>query len=170
MNINFFDPLCQTIINASVFGICDDPPPPAKPAYIDTINQNKWIASVENINQRELTFVAIDNCIEIFRNDGNMDSRCDAMITFQDTIIFVELKDRQSSGWLAKGESQLRNIIGIFAANYDLSSYKSKIAYVSNKSKPNFQSGQMTRIQKFKNDTGFALKISTVITLSQVIR
>ena len=165
MNVNFFDPLCQTIINAPLFGICDDPPPPSKPAYIDTIDHSKWIATVENANQRELIFVAIDNCIEIFRTDGSMDSRCDAMITFQDKIIFVELKDRQSSGWLAKGESQLRNIIDIFAANYDLSLYKSKIAYVSNKSKPNFQSGQMTRIEKFKNDTGFILKISTVIAL-----
>lgn len=166
MNINFFDPLCQTIINASVFGICDDSPPPSKPAYVDITNHSKWIATVKNANQRELIFVAIDNCIEIFRTDGSMDSRCDAMVTFQDTIIFVELKDRQSSGWLAKGESQLKNMIALFTANYDISTYKSKTAYVSNKSKPDFQSGQMTRIQKFKDDTGFILKISTVITLS----
>jgi hypothetical protein len=165
MNVNFFDPLCQTTTQSSVFGICDDTPPPSKPAYIDAIDRNKWIATVENTNQRELIFVAIDNCIKIFRSDGSMDSRCDAMLAFQDTIIFVELKDRQSSGWLAKGESQLKNMIALFTANYDISAYKFRNAYLSNKSKPNFQSGQMTRIQKFKNDTGFILKISTVITI-----
>ncbi len=166
MSMNFFVPRCQTSTNAALFGICDDPPPPSNPAYIDTIDHSKWIATVENANQKELIFIAIDNCIEIFRTDGSMDSRCDAMIVYQDKIIFIELKDRQSSGWLSKGELQLKNIIGIFAANYDLAAYTSKTAYVSNKSRPNFQSGQMTRIEKFKDDTGFILKVSTTITLS----
>lgn len=95
-----------------------------------------------------------------------MESRCDGMLSYEDKIIFVELKDRQKSGWLVKGEEQLRNIISIFASSNDLNLYNSKAAYVANKSRPYIQSGQMTRIQQFRNDTGFILMIQNIITLS----
>jgi hypothetical protein len=166
MNINFFDPKCQTTTSEAEFGICDDPPPPHQPAYISTTDPDKWIATIQNSNELELVFTAIDNCIEIKRDDGNMESRCDAMIICGNNIIFVELKERNSGKWQQKGEKQLKTIIDIFGKNHGLDSYGSKVAYVANKFKPDLESSQKERIQKFKDQTGFTLRILNKIVVS----
>ena len=170
MNINFFDERCQSKINSSKFGLCDEPSPSQKPAYIDTDicnEQEKWIAIVENKTEIEIIFTAIDKCIEIKRVDGKMDSRCDGMLTYPDSIIFVELKERmvENSVWVGKGEKQLRNIISVFKKNHNVDSYKSKKAYIANNKKPNFQSSQINRMEKFKDDTGFRLRIENTIKI-----
>lgn len=61
MSINFFDPNCQNRTNQSEFGLCDDPSP--TPAYIDidiSHKDEKWIAIVDNSNEIEIIFTAID--------------------------------------------------------------------------------------------------------------
>lgn len=166
MGINFFEPCCQTITNEVVFGLCDDPPPSNAPAYIDTTNSIGWIATVQNANATEVTFTAIDHCIDIRRDNGEMDSRCDAMLIYEDKIIFVELKERNSGKWFKKAEDQLRATISTFGANNNLSSYSQKIAYVANKLKPNFQSGNTEKIAKFRDETGFILRTENIITMS----
>jgi len=44
MPIDFFKPSCKTNSNSIKFGLCDDPPPDANPAFIDEMDQSKWIA------------------------------------------------------------------------------------------------------------------------------
>jgi hypothetical protein len=170
MNINFFDERCQNKTHSSKFGLCDEPSPSEKPAYIDTDicnEQEKWIAIVENKTEIEITFTAIDKCIAIKRVDGKMDSRCDGMLTYWDSIIFVELKERavKNNVWVGKGEQQLRNAIRVFKENHSLDSYQSKKAYIANNKKPNFQSSQTNRMEKFKDDTGFRLRIENNIKI-----
>lgn len=170
MNINFFDERCQRKTNSSKFGLCDEPSPSEKPAYIDTDicnEQEKWIAIVENKNEIEITFTAIDKCIEIKRVDGSMDSRCDVMLTYWDSIIFVELKERavKNNVWVGKGEKQLRNIIRVFKENHNVDSYKSKKAYIANNKKPRVPEGQRIRMKKFRDDTGFRLMIENTIKI-----
>ncbi len=163
MSINFFDLNCQEITNAVKFGLCDDQLPSNKPAYIDVISPNKWIAVVINTDAIEVTFTAIDHCLKI---DSNLGDRCDAMLTYQDKIIFVELKERRNKQWLAKGEEQLENTISIFKSdpNNNLDFYKSKIAYIANRLRPDMHSSKMVRTQKFKDRTGFILEpIRTII-------
>jgi hypothetical protein len=155
MNINFFDPKCQTTTSEAEFGICDDPPPPSQPAYMSTADPDNWIATIQNSNGSKLVFTAIDHCIEIKRDNGEIESRCDAMIICGDKIIFVELKERNGRGWLAKGEEQLKTIIHIFSQNHSLDPYSSKVAYVANKSKPDLESSEKIRIQKFKDQTDY---------------
>lgn len=168
MGINFFDENCQSQTNQSKFGLCDDPPPSNNPAYIDTEDSNKWIAIVENNQELEVIFTAIDNCIEILRPDGKMDSRCDGMLTYEGKIIFVELKQRKytNSVWIEDGEKQLRKTIAVFIKDNDLDSYKSKKAYIANNKKPQFQYSHKEKMQKFKNDTGFILLIQNIIKIS----
>ena len=165
MSVNFFELACQDLTNASQFGICDDIP--GHRAYIDAADNTKWIAIVNNSNEYDVTFTAIDNCISILRPDGTMDSRCDGMLTFINTIIFVELKERTVANkvWVAKGESQLRNMITKFSANHNISLYSIRKAYVANSMKPLFQVGQQARMQKFLDDTGVTLIIQNVIDL-----
>ena len=167
MSINFFDANCQSQTNQPKFGLCDDPNKDKDPAYIDTVDCSKWIAIVENNQEIEVIFTAIDNCIEILRSDGTMDNRCDGMLTYNNHIIFVELKERNfRNKWVGKGEEQLKNTINVFIANHDLAIYKSKKAYIANNKKPNFQSSQITRMDKFKDETGFRLIIQNTIEIS----
>ena len=167
MSINFFDANCQSQTNQYKFGLCDDPNKDKDPAYIVTVDCSKWIAIVENNQEIEVIFTAIDNCIEILRSDGTMDNRCDGMLTYNNHIIFVELKERNfRNKWVGKGEEQLKNTINVFIANHDLAIYKSKKAYIANNKKPNFQSSQITRMDKFKDETGFRLIIQNTIEIS----
>jgi hypothetical protein len=167
MSINFFDANCQSQTNQYKFGLCDDPNKDKDPAYIDTVDCSKWIAIVENNQEIEVIFTAIDNCIEILRSDGTMDNRCDGMLTYNNHIIFVELKERNfRNKWVGKGEEQLKNTINVFIANHDLAIYKSKKAYIANNKKPTFQSSQITRMDKFKDETGFRLIIQNTIEIS----
>jgi len=107
------------------------------------------------------------NCIEILRSDGTMDNRCDGMLTYNKHIIFVELKERNfRNSWVVKGEKQLKNTINVFIANHDLAIYKFKIAHIANNKQPDFQSSQMIRMERFKNETGFRLIIQNTIKVS----
>ena len=165
MSINFFKSTCQSQTNQYKFGLCDDPN--EDPAYIDIDDCSKWIAIVENNQEIEVIFTAIDNCIEILRSDGTMENRCDGMLTYNNHLIFVELKEKNyRNNWVVKGEKQLKNTINVFIANHDLEIYKSKKAYIANNKKPNFQSSQSERMDKFKDETGFRLIIQNTIEIS----
>ena len=167
MSINFFDANCQSQTNQYKFGLCDDPNKDKDPAYIDTVDCSKWIAIVENNQEIEVIFTAIDNCIEILRSDGTMDNRCDGMLTYNNHLIFVELKEKNyRNNWVVKGEKQLKNTINVFIANHDLAIYKSKKAYIANSRKPNFQSSQSERMDRFKDETDFRLIIRNTIEIS----
>lgn len=168
MSIIFFDTNCQSQTNQPKFGLCDDPPPSENPAYININDSRKWIAIVENNQEINVIFTAIDKCIQILRSDGKMDNRCDGMLTYNNNIIFVELKERKytNSVWIDEGENQLRKIISVFINNHDLQIFKSKKAYIANSKKPQFQYSHKERMQKFRNDTGFTLIIQNTIKVS----
>lgn len=174
MGINFFDQNCQTITNAIEFGLCDDTPPPSNVrAYVDTMDRHKWIAFVQNAARISVTFTAIDACIIIKRPNGKDSKRCDAMLTYENKIIFVELKksNREDSfdggtGEFGGGIGQLIETISFFSQNYPLDQYQRKTAYVANKLKPNFQFGNKTTIDKFKEKTGFILRTKNEILIS----
>ena len=167
MGINFFDPCCQTTTDAVEFGLCDDPPPPSNvPAYIDTISRNKWIAFVQNPNQISITFTAIDSCITIKRLNEEDSKRCDVMLIYGNKIIFVELKESNRNDSFNDGIGQLTETINFFSQNHAINQYIRKTAYVANKLKLNFQSGNSARINEFKNDTGFRLETKNTILIS----
>lgn len=166
MSINFFEERCQRKTSQPRFGLCDEPSPSKDPAYIDfdVSNEGKWIAIVENANTIEVTFSAIDNCIEIEGSDGK---RCDGMLTYQNRIIFLELKERnyRNSIWIDEAEQQLENTINLFLRNNDIANYKSKKAYIANRKNPNFQYAHKERMQRFSNRTGFRLTIENTIKI-----
>ena len=157
--------VCKSTVQSSTFGLCDDPPPSSLPDYIDTTSPMKWIASVNNPNLKPVTFKAIDNCVEILRPDGLQESRCDGLLIIGSNLIFVELKDRASSGWLGKGRSQLTITITKFKQEHDVSQFEKVEAYVCNKQKPLAVTNISTEAQKFKNDTGILLKVDRNISI-----
>lgn len=168
MPINFHDAACQESTTDKLFGLCDAPPPPYTPAYInkDTVNKPNWIAEVINNDSKEVTFTAIDNCIEILRADGTAESRCEGMLTYDKTIIFLELKNRTASGWLAKARDQLKITILLFEQNNDMSNYDTKRAHIANAQRPFFHSNYSRVIDEIKTETGFITEVKAIIEIT----
>jgi hypothetical protein len=159
---------CQTYSNQKLFGLCDDPPPAKRPAYIDEKDGDRWIAVVVNEESFDTTFTAVDNCIETRRVDGKTDNRCDGILSYDTTVIFVELKQRGAIGnaWVIDAEVQLKASIGYFERNADSDDYTVKKAYISNSEHPKFKYTQARRMEQFQADTGFTLRIENRIILT----
>ena len=157
--------LCSEVVNSSEFGIYDDPENETEPPYIlHKNNQHLWIAAVTNDPPQEIAFRAIDKCLILNKPDGTLDNRCDAMLTYSDNVIFVELKHRTFRGWLDDGELQLRSTIKHFKQNHNSAAYALRNAYVSN-SAIRYPEFELERKEKFEDETGFMLKIDTNITI-----
>lgn len=167
MSINFNVIKCQTQSGRRRFGLCDDPSPAKNPAYIDEIDGTKWIAVVENEHRYDATFTAIDNCIEIRRSDGTVEKRCDGMLSYNSTVIFVELKQRGTKGnqWVKDAELQLKASIEEFERTDLAEDFSIKQAYISNSEHPKFKSSQLRRMEQFFTDTGYVLRIINRIKL-----
>jgi hypothetical protein len=167
MSINFNLANCQTHSSEKLFGLCDDPSPATNPAYIDENNGAKWIAVVENEYRYQVTFTAIDNCILIKRRDGTIDKRCDGVLIYNSTVIFVELKERGAFGnaWVKDAEEQLRVSISHFEASDEAEKYTEKKAYIANSEHPKFKESQARRMDQFSTETGYVLRIVNRIPL-----
>lgn len=165
MSINFFETQCSSSSKDKLIGICDDPPPASNPAYLDLQHRNNWVGIVKNLQEKNFSFHAIDNCIEIIKPDGTTDSRCDGLLKINKDLVFVELKNRVSTGWLSKGRSQLTNTINIFKRNHDPNDFNSIKAYVSNKQRPYSNTIHFSEIQRFRIDTSLILRVQQEIEI-----
>src|SRR4051812_42064336 len=123
-----FKALCQDVTQARYFGICDDKP--HQRAYIDIVDGGRWMTVVQNDTRQEITFTALDNCIEIRKVNGKMESRCEGVITYNDTIIFVEIKQRVGDAhtWVKDADKQLRASITSIEAKINLDDFPVKRA------------------------------------------
>ena len=167
MPVDFFIAKCQ-IENVSdrEFGIFDDDDEGTKThAYIDTEDRNKWIATVKNATDKPINFTAVDNCVEILKENGEMDFRCDAMLTNEDHIVFVELKN-QAAGWITHAvDEQLQASIDHFKANHDITKYKYKRAFACNKRFPNFRASYKDKMAAFYKKNNIRLNLTTEIVI-----
>jgi hypothetical protein len=162
--VDFFTPECQTLnVTAKSFGICD--PQDGGKAYVDYNNDNQWIAIVKNESGKPLNFTAIDNCVEIRRGDGNMENRCDAMLTGAGYIIFIELKD-QRRDWVDHAvNDQLQTTIDYFKRNCDISVYGKRIAYACNRRQPRFMHSHISLMDEFWRKNNVRLNIVNEIVI-----
>ncbi|OXG05340.1 hypothetical protein BC749_11621 [Flavobacterium araucananum] len=165
MPIDFFDNKCKSSSNKTEFGLCDDPPPPTRPAYIDETDDSKWIGVVKNKDNKEVDFIAIDACIEIKRADGKDSRRCDGVLSFDKSLIFVELKSREGGQWLKSGREQLTITIEKFKLEYNINQYDDVYGNVCNSLRPQSHFGHATNIQQFYDETGLVLKTDRTIEI-----
>lgn len=165
MFVDYFGISCRTSSQLSKFGICDDPPPSQRPAYISESESDNWISIVENASNTLVEFYAIDNCVVLLRGDGKMESRCDGVLKKDLELIFVELKSRRGGQWFREGREQITKTIFRFKSEVDVSQFSSIRAQVCNSSKPLFNSGHAVGMQKFFDDTGYQLSCSQVIKI-----
>ena len=167
MSVDFTEKECQCKSNKKLFGLCDDQLLLLNPAYIDEKNGSKWIAVVINEYKFEVVFTAIDNCIDIKKEDGKMAKRCDGVLSYGNTIIFVELKERGALGnqWVTDAEKQLKETLAYFERGNIAKTFHHKKAYISNSQHPKFKTSQTRRMNQFLEDTGYILRIENRIYL-----
>lgn len=164
---SFFISSKQYVSNKQTFGLCDKEPPPHLPAYLDENNGIEWIAVVANFYQSSVRFVALDNCITLLRADGKQDKCCDGMLSYNSTVIFVELTTRTDDPqWRIEKYKQLCTTIKHFENTKDASTYKIKKAYIANSSRPKFKSSYGTQTNRFLSETGYVLRIQNRIEIA----
>jgi hypothetical protein len=169
MPVNFLD----IVTDKKEFGICDDVPPPHIPAYLDfnMANQSNWIAVVKNYIKAKITFVPVDNRLELTKPDGtNLQKRCDALLAYEKasgkTVIFVELKQRCGGNWKKDADKQLRETIGYFEKLNEAKQYTTKRAYIANSLRPKFNEDDKIRKKRFYDDTKYSLEIEREIQIN----
>ena len=168
MAVDFENPPIVMYSSKSKFGLCDDQPPlPKGPAYLDERNGEKWVAVINNEPRFPVRFVPIDNSIEILRADGKSAKRCDGMMSFNQTVIFVELKEINMKGadWIKKADLQLRSTIKYFEDEAISDTFRIKKAYIANSERPKFRVKQTERMERFEDETGYVLRIENRIML-----
>lgn len=165
MRFDFFQESCSSVSSKKIFGLCDDTPPPSKPAYIKEEEGEAWIGVVNNSSELECTFHAIDNCVELRDYENQLESTCDGLLEFENNLIFIELKEARSSGWFQKGVSQIKNTILLFKKEQNIEDWNSVSAYICNSQFPKANVQRSSSLEKFKDETGIILKDERFITI-----
>ncbi|GAB7141380.1 hypothetical protein RsTz2092_13630 [Deferribacterales bacterium RsTz2092] len=152
------------IMTEKEFGLCDYGKSTQKPAYTDTKVENKadkWLAIVNNSQKVEVGFVAIDNNPPVLEAMGFKDEkRCDALLKYDKTIVFVELKDDRHKGWVRKATEQLEGTIKLFRKNSVANQFMTMKAYVANRAHRNpTQRSYVDRITGFMKNFGCYLYV-----------
>jgi len=132
------------------------------PAFIDYDNKKDWNAIIESSGRSDFNFIAVDNNIPYYDKNGNEKNRCDAMIWTENTVVFIELKDK-AKDWLDDAIVQLKSTIELFEETDGLDKFKFKKAYACNKSRPSFNHQFKDRMQQFFRDTRVSLHPEMVI-------
>ena len=162
--MDFFKPDCQSgPFDQAQFGLCDDQN--ATRAYVDTTTPEKWVATVDNPSRRAVTFTAIDKCV---MQDGDEPGRgrCDGMLTTDDLLYLVELKD-QAPPWRQHAIEQLESSIQFLLAHHDVSRFRHKKAFASNKRRPAFVTVENELQLQFRREYGFRIDVqATVVVVS----
>lgn len=159
MVIDFFDVGCQSRTQEAAFGIID-----RQPAKLDFNNSEEWQVGVDNSLLKEIVHTAIDHCC--MKNHKAEGKHCESMITYDDILIFLELKDRGvRHHWVKEAKIQLINTINLFKRDSTISSYKRLYGHIANRQRPVFKAGNKILYQEFEDQTGFILRISGMIKI-----
>ncbi|MBC6994362.1 hypothetical protein QWY85_01405 [Neolewinella lacunae] len=160
--INFNVAKCQSESQAERFGLHD--PQDGGAAYIDESGQVVWNCVVLNPAAFPCVFTAIDHCIEIVDQDGNLKRSCDGMLTYKGHVILVELKHR-GSDWISLGVDQLRQTTVLLMEGRNAADFRKKLAVLANSKHPQFKFGHQSTMEQFRQETGFRLLIVGEIKL-----
>lgn len=141
----------EPIRNDKLFGLCDDDN--NLPAYSDNSEPEKWIAIVSNPSQRLVQFYPIDNVVICLNSANQQESLCDGMLTFDDRLFLVELKERgRKQDWRSKAKKQLINTIKLLTEHnpQELQYYSVFKAYICNKTLPKFEETTIAEKNEFR--------------------
>lgn len=150
MSLLFSKAECQEKTNKTEFGLYDAED--NTPVKINLTDKDLWNATVLNDKSKTILVTAIDNCIDLFRPNGEMEDRCDCMLTYDNTILLVELKNKRKN-WQSEGLDQIENIVKIMIKQTPdfYCGFKKRKAVVANRKhqSPNFQEANIEQRQYF---------------------
>lgn len=160
-----FKRLCQDTTQEKIFGICDDIP--HQRAYLDLVEGRKWMAVVQNDLKHVVTFTALDHCVEFNKANGQKEKRCEGILTYEDTIIFVEIKERTGDAktWAKDADKQLRNSIRLIHSKLNLDEFTKKRASITNRLQTKSNEKHSVRMKQFLEQTGYVLRVNNRIIL-----
>lgn len=157
--------VCKKTTNVKKFGLCDDSSDKKLPAYLDQTDEGKWLATVENPNGKDITFKAVDFCVDVLRNNNEPIKRCEGFLLFENKIIFIELKDRTYRGWLPDAREKFIETIQAFKQSYPNNEFEILEPVVSNRQCKTHQN-LMIEKQKLKDSIGLDLILSNKIVIN----
>ena len=161
---NFFSTQCKEAARTDLrFGLIDDKAKHPM-AFSTTSNEKDWTAIVDNSKGKEVSFIAIDQCLEILDEQTNeQESLCDGMLLFEDSIFLIELFARDKAK-NAEAEEQLKNTIRLLQYHHEpLPKYKK--AFICNQKHKRFQNIENAHQKRFVNETSFRLDINQTIKI-----
>lgn len=160
--MDFFKPECQSgPFDQAEFGLCDDQNTTC--AYVDTATPEKWVATVRNPSRKAITFTAIDKCV-IRDADEPERGRCDAMLTTDDLLYLVELKD-QKTNWIPHAIEQLESTVRFLREHHDLTRFRHKKAFACNKRHKAFATIDNERQRRFFRTYGFRIDVQATVVV-----
>jgi hypothetical protein len=163
--MNFFFLDCQSgPYNHDTFGICD--PQDSSRAYVDIQieNSKRWTATVNNPCQKSVTFTAVDKCI-IKDDEHTGRGRCDAMLTTENLLFLVELKDKKrsrSGGAIQQLESTIQFLLENHTVD-ELKKYQYKKVFVCNRKASPFVVIDNELQKNFHRNYGFKIDVQATI-------
>jgi hypothetical protein len=164
MSLDFFHMKCQyPALNSREFGLCDDQN--GGKAYIDTGDKSKWIATVKNSIPLDIVFTAVDKCV-LFDNEHIGRGRCDGMLTTNEHLFLVELKN-QEPPWQSHAIDQLSSTIQFLLDSHkeDIAHLKKRKAFASNKKRDTFVVIDNERNREFYRRTTFRIDVQAEIII-----
>lgn len=164
-DVDFFAVVCKTSKNWNLFWVADSQDNQTQQAFI-TYDESVegCVAKVDNSAALTFDFYAIDACLIIKKRNGDKISLCDALIITQNSIVFIELKDRNDKKE-EKGIQQIESTIEQFVKAHPSFTRTNKIGYFCNKKFPNFGTSKMEMVEEINNKYGYRLRFKTNIVL-----
>ena len=162
--MDFFGSRCQSGPFTEVqFGVCDHQA--GLPAYVDTQDTSKWIATVQNPKQTPVTFTAIDKCV-IGDDEEPGHGRCDGMLTTDTLLYLVELKDK-TPPWQQEAIGQLESTIKFLHQHHEteLKKFRHKKAFACNRKHSRFVVITHEEQRSFYERNKFRLDIQATVSL-----
>jgi hypothetical protein len=167
--VNFFNQACQSgPFSDEAFGLCDDQNTTC--AYVDATTPEKWTATVKNPGLSAVTFTAVDKCV-IQDGDEPDRPRCDGMLTTDELLYLVELKD-QRAHWLPQAIRQLESTVQFIYQHHaeELKRFRHKKAYACNKRGGAFKVVDHELKLRFFNQYGFRIDVQSTVVLLGAVR
>lgn len=166
MSVDFLKTDCQNTTNERKFGLYDAED--KTPVKIELTDEDLWNATILNNNRKNILVTAIDNCIDLFRQNGEMDNRCDCMLTYNTTILFVELKNKRDS-WQSEGLAQIENVVKIMMKEIPdfYNGFTKRKAIVANRKHqfPSFQESNIEQRQHFSSKYKMRIQFTAEIVV-----
>ena len=157
--------VCKETTNAQRFGLCDDRSDERLPARINKTDEGQWQLTIENPLGKEVTFKAVDYCVDIYRIGNELIKRCEGFFLYDGNILFVELKHSGYKGWLSDARLKFQETILAFKENHPELTLSYLPPVVSNKLQYKTPQNLMIENQQLVDAIGLELKIRTKIEI-----